>query len=209
MDEKIGIVIDELEKKGIIDNTIIVFQSDQGHSTEERAFGGGGNAGVYRGCKSSLFEGGIRVPAIIRYPEAIPANQVRDQMVSEMDWLPTIAELTHSKIIDKGIEGKSMMPVIKNENEKTQHNIIHWQLGNYDDKKSQWVVRDGDWKLLGNPKDPTTNQKFKKGTLFLVNLKEDVSEKKNLSNQYPERVKKMQALHDKWLIEVKNAVNIE
>lgn len=207
MDEQIGQVLDELEKKGIADNTIVVFQSDQGHSVEERAFGGGGDAGPYRGAKFSFFEGGIRVPAIIRYPKVIKANQVRNQMVSEMDWLPTIAELTDSKIIDKGIEGKSLMPVINNENESSQHEVLHWQMGSYDDSKSQWAVRQGDWKLLGNPKDPVTNQKFKKGTLFLVNLKEDVSEKKNLAKQYPEKVQRLKSLHDVWLADVKKEMN--
>src|SRR5690606_39495154 len=96
---------------GIADNTIVVFQSDHGHSLEERAFWGGGNAGKYRGSKFSLFEGGIRVPAIIRYPGVIPADQVRDQLTMQMDWFITIAELTNSKMTER-IDGKSLMPII-------------------------------------------------------------------------------------------------
>ncbi len=119
-DEKIGEVLDELDRLGMFDNTIVVFQSDHGHSVEERAFWGGGNSGPYRGSKFSLFEGGIRVPAIIRYPGVVPENQVRDQVCIEMDWFATIADLTDAEIDDNGIngnekdglgiDGKSLMP---------------------------------------------------------------------------------------------------
>jgi arylsulfatase A-like enzyme len=207
MDERIGMVLEELDKLGLTDNTIVIFQSDQGHSTEERAHWGGGNAGPYRGCKFSFFEGGIRVPAIIRYPPVIPQDEVRDQITSEMDWLPTIAELTGSKVLDKGIEGKSLMPVIEDKREASQHKVLHWQQGDYSGD-SPWAVREGDWKLLGNPEDRSTDQIFAgDDTLFLVNLKEDVSEKNNLSGQYPDEVQRLKSLHYKWLGKVEKERN--
>ncbi|TLX76406.1 sulfatase [Labilibacter sediminis] len=200
MDEQIGLVLDELKKQGLYDNTIVIFQSDQGHSTEERAFWGGGNSGPYRGCKFTFFEGGIRVPAIIRYPGVVPANEVRKQMVSGMDWFPTVAELTNSPVLDESIEGKSLMPVIENAISSSQHKVLHWQVGTYDDTKSQWAVRKGDWKLLANAKDPKSKKKLKKeDTLYLVNLKMDVSEESNLAAQYPEKVEELKKLHDEWL----------
>src|SRR5690606_8847288 len=153
-DEKIGNVLDYLDEMGIADNTIVVFQSDHGHSLEERAFWGGGNAGPYRGSKFSLFEGGIRVPAIIRYPGVIPANEVRDQLSMEMDWFATIAELTNSKVSDN-LDGKSLMPIIKDNNRESEHGVVHWQFGNYDDKTAQWAVRKGPWKLIGNVNEPS------------------------------------------------------
>lgn len=204
MDEKIGLVLDELEKQGKADNTIIIFQSDQGHSCEERAFFGGGNPGVYRGCKSSLFEGGIRVPAIIKYPGVVAKNETRTQLVSAMDWLPTIAELTGSQIIDKNIEGKSMVSVLESSTAPSSHEVINWQLGgSYDDNKGQWAVREGDWKLLRSPKDLFSKVKVGDDKLFLVNLKDDISEKKNLASQFPEKVKHLKALHSEWLKTVK------
>ena len=200
MDEQIGQVLDELDKQGLTDNTIVIFQSDQGHSTEERAFWGGGNASPYRGCKFTFFEGGIRVPAIIRYPNVIPANELRKQMASGMDWLPTIAELTNSEIIDKTIEGKSLMPIINDANAPSQHDVLHWQVGSYNDQKSQWAVRKGDWKLYANAKDSTTKKRLKKeDALFLINLKEDIGEQHNVARQYPEKVEELKALHDEWL----------
>jgi len=207
MDEKIGIVLNELDKLGLSENTIVIFQSDQGHSTEERAHWGGGNAGPYRGCKFSFFEGGIRVPAIIRYPGVIPQNEVRDQLTSEMDWLPTIAELTGSKILDEGIEGKSLMPVIEDAGEKSQHEILYWQQGDYSGS-SPWAVREGEWKLLGNPEDRSSDQLFTgDDTLYLVNLKKDVSEKNNLASQYPDEVQRLKSLHLEWLSKVKKERN--
>ncbi len=200
MDERIGMVLDKLKDLGLDENTIVVFQSDHGHSREERAFGGGGNAGPYRGCKFSLFEGGIRVPAIIKYPKAIPANTVRDQMVSALDWLPTIAALTHAQVPDTQVEGKSLLPVIESGSTSSSHEVLNWQFGSFDDQKSSWAVRQGDWKLLGNPNDPSTDVKFtEKDRLFLVNLVADQSESNNLAGQHPEKVKALQALHKQWL----------
>lgn len=204
MDEHVGEVMEVLKKTGKLDNTIIVFQSDHGHSCEERAFGGGGNAGPYRGCKFSLFEGGVRVPAIISYPGEIPAGTVRDQVCSEMDWLPTVAQLAGIDLKEEYIEGLSMLPVIKSQRAATQHPVLNWQVGGYNDEKDSWSVREGDWKLLGHPNDPSSKEKFgASDDLFLVNLKEDIGEKHNVAAAYPEVVKRMKQLHDEWLKKIK------
>ncbi len=205
-DEKIGEVLNELDKQGLAENTIVVFQSDHGHSREERAFWGGGNAGPYRGCKFSLFEGGIRVPAIIRYPGVVPANEVRDQACIEMDWYSTIAELTSSKISEH-IDGKSLMPVVLNEKAPSQHEVIYWQYGNYDDGVAQWAVRKGPWKLIGNPNEPlSSGGKMDLDKLFLANLDEDISEKKNLADSNPEKIKELMSLHQDWLKSIQSEV---
>ena len=101
MDDNIGNLIQKLKDQGISENTIIVFQSDNGHSTEMRAHGGGGNSGIYRGAKASLFEGGIRVPAAISWPNVLPAGEVRNQLAVNADWMPTLAELCEIKIDTK------------------------------------------------------------------------------------------------------------
>jgi arylsulfatase A-like enzyme len=197
-DERIGQVLDHLDQTGQAENTIVIFQSDHGHSTEERAFWGGGNAGEYRGSKFSYFEGGIRVPAIIRYPGVVPKNIVRDQICMEMDWFATIAELTGTDISEMNIDGKSIMPVVQ-DNAKSPHEVIYWQHGSYDDNIAQWVVRKGDWKLLGNAKERLKEGDLIEDKLFLSNLKMDISEKENLAKKYPEEVKNLKALHDEWI----------
>ena len=101
-----------LDELGLRENTIVVFQSDNGHSTEERAFFGGGSAGPYRGAKFSLFEGGIRLPAIISWPGHLPEGQIRAQLAHGCDWMPTLAELAGVKLVNPDIDGKSLAEVI-------------------------------------------------------------------------------------------------
>ncbi|HDZ13286.1 hypothetical protein LCGC14_1079320 [marine sediment metagenome] len=203
-DENIGSVLDYLDEAGLADDTVVIFQSDHGHSQEERAFWGGGNAGPYRGSKFSMFEGGIRVPAIIRYPRAIPVNQVRDQVATEMDWFSTIAELTESKITEK-VDGKSLMPIILDNGAKSQHDIVYWQLGGYDDSTAQWAVRKGPWKLIGNVKEPMGKAgQNDLPDLFLVNLEDDIAERNNLAETNPEILGELLALHYKWLKSVRS-----
>ena len=137
MDEHIGEVLVELDRTGLAENTIVIFQSDHGHSTEERAYWGGGNAGPYRGSKFSYFEGGIRVPAIIRYPGVVPANEVRDQLCMEMDWFATVADLTSTDISSLNIDGKSLLPVLQDAGAASQHEVVFWQHGSSDDKVAQ------------------------------------------------------------------------
>ncbi|MCH2615027.1 MAG: sulfatase-like hydrolase/transferase, partial [Opitutales bacterium] len=78
---------------GLTEQTLVLFQSDHGHSTEERTFHGGGSAGIYRGAKGCLFEGGIRVPSIVSLPGVIPKSEVREQLATAVDWLHRIAYL--------------------------------------------------------------------------------------------------------------------
>ncbi len=197
IDEMIGQVIGKLDELGLRNETIIIFQSDQGHSTEERTFGGGGNAGPYRGAKFSFFEGGIRIPAIISWPGHLPEGQVRNQMCTGCDWLPTIVELSGAKLPKRKIDGKSLVPVIHSADVLSPHKFFHWQL----DKR--WAVREGDWKLLGNPIDTSNKAPIgKDDKLFLVNLAEDVTEMKNLANDYPKIVGRLKQLHDEWVSEV-------
>ncbi len=195
-DELLGELIDHLEALSLRDNTIVIFQSDHGHSVEERTFGGGGSAGPYRGHKGNLFEGGIRVPSIVSWPGGgIPQGEVRDGLVTGMDWYPTLAEWTGATIPkDHPVDGQSIVGVIE-QGDETPHEEVYWRLGGNPDK-SKWVVRQGDWKLLGNtseevcPEDcePLTAEDKK---LFLVNLKKDIGERKNVTGEHPEKVKEL------------------
>jgi len=187
LDEIIGQVLDYLDVIGQRENTIIVFQSDNGHSVEERNGFGGGNAGNFRGAKFSLFEGGIRVPAIISYPKKIPVNTSRGQLCGNVDWFPTLAELCETKVPLPVVDGKSLVPILQNPSASDVHEVYHI------DSNNQWVVRKGDWKLYFNPLDPVKNTKFgKEDQFFLTNLKMDISESKNLAKDFPEVVSDLQ-----------------
>jgi len=186
MDEKIGQLINTLKKEGIFDNTIVIFQSDHGHSMESRAFGGG-SSGEYRGAKTSLFEGGIRVPAIISYPNKISKNQTREQMAVSVDWLPTILDYLDVPI--NNIDGKSLKKVIEHAT-PSPHKIFRWKQG------LTWAVRKDNWKLIGYPNDPQNKAPLdpENDSLFLVNLANDKQELTNLLKTHPEKTQEL--LHD-------------
>ncbi len=198
VDEKIGELLATLERLGIRDNTLVIVQSDHGHSTEERAFWGGGNAGPYRGAKASLFEGGIRVPAIVSLPGTIPQNEVREQLVTGCDWLPTIAELCSVDLPQRHIDGRSLVQVLTFNTIESPHEHFYWQLGGGD--AAQWAVHQGDWKLLGNVQDTTdlrASQSVDK--LFLANLKQDLGEQTNVAAEHPEIVQALQRLKQQYV----------
>ena len=200
MDEKIGEVLENLSDLGLTENTIVVFQSDHGHSVEERTFGGGGNAGPYRGAKTSLFEGGIRVPAIISWPDQIEGNQTRNQLVTSADWLPTLVDLAVIEPLQHQINGKSIVSVLNSEDAISPHNYFHWAMGN-----DQWAVRKGEWKLIGHPRDPTQEVMLTgSDTLFLVNLDQDPGEKKNIREYHPGKTQELLEIHHQWLNQYQN-----
>lgn len=199
MDERIGQLLQTVDDLGLRENTIIVFQSDNGHSTEARAFFGGGNAGPYRGAKFSMFEGGIRMPAIISWPRHLPEGEVRGQVAHACDWLPTLAELTGVKILNDDLDGKSLVPVLKSSRAASRHDVLHWQTGT--GKDAQWAVRQGEWKLIGNAWDTTKDANGSdRIDLFLCNLTKDVGEATNVASEQTEIVKALRKLHDDWVV---------
>lgn len=193
-DERIGQLLAVLDDLDLRKNTIVIFQSDHGHSTEERAHFGGGYAGDYRGAKFSLYEGGIRVPAIISMPGTIPEGEWRDQLAHGTDWFPTIAEFTDASLPQKIIDGKSLHNVIMDSETDSPHEVLFWQFG------SQWAVRKGDWKLIGNPRDTSERGDAQEEPgLFLANINKDPSEEKDFRELHPEIVKELKKEYERWI----------
>ena len=194
IDERIGFLMNKLDKLGIRENTIIVYQSDNGYSTEVRAFGGGGDSGPYRGAKSSLFEGGIRLPTIINWKNNLPKNTVNDQFLMGIDWMPTLAKLCNLNNSFTKIDGLDASKMIQNPSYASPRTAAFWKYG------SQWVVRKGNWKLIGYPKD--TSKKgildLENDALFLSDLSKDVSEMENLASKYPKIVEELIAEYLSW-----------
>ncbi len=196
-DECLGNLVAKVDELGLREDTIIIFQSDHGHSTEERAHFGGGSAGPYRGAKFSMFEGGLRIPAIISWPGQLPEGEVRGQMAHGCDWLPTIADLCGVSLPKVPLDGESIADVVRSGDAPTPHDVLHWQTGS--GSKAAWAVREGDWKLIGNTRDTTTGNKVRNQPLTLVNLADDIGEQNNLAEKHPDKVKHLQRLHDEWL----------
>jgi arylsulfatase A-like enzyme len=201
MDERIGRVLAKLDQFELREKTLVIFQSDQGHSTEERTFRGGGNAGPYRGAKGCFFEGGIRIPSIVSLPGRIPEGEVRDQMATGCDWLPTIAEICGVDLPQVDLDGKSLVPVITSADAPSPHKTFYWQLGR--GPRAQWAVREGDWKLLGHPRDASNKAPLTKDdNPFLCSLAEDLTEMKNLAKEHPDVVKRLKELHDQYVEDI-------
>ena len=196
-DERIGNLLKAVEAEGLKDDTIVIFQSDHGHSTEQRAFYGGGFAGPYRGAKFSLLEGGIRVPATITWPGKIKGGQVRDQFAVSTDWFPTILDLCGVKRPKHKLTGKSLVSIIDSESAETQHKYFTWQMS------KQKVVREGDWKLCIDIVDTSGKKRITEKGTKLYNIVKDPSEKKDLAKQNPDVVKRLKKYHENWLKSLK------
>ena len=181
IDERIGRLTAKLDSLGLSQDTIVIFQSDHGHSEEERAHFGGGSAGPYRGAKFSLYEGGIRVPAFISWPGRIPAGQVRKQIATSTDWLPTIAALCDVPLPDRRIDGKDISPLLQSDKAPSPHETLFWESGR------QVAVRRGPWKLHG------TKEQF-----ALYNTDEDPGETKDLSEQRSDLFDSLRSALQAW-----------
>ena len=173
-DDRIGALLSKIENTGLTNDTIIIFQSDHGASEEVRAHKGGGSAGPHRGAKFSLYEGGIRVPAIISWPGNLPQNEVRDQIATGCDWFPTIMDLCKIPAAEHKIDGKSLLPVINSKSASSPHKIFHWNSG------KSVAIREGKWKLV---------MSGKKAELF--DLPNDLGESRNLIKEHPKTVEKL------------------
>jgi arylsulfatase A-like enzyme len=190
LDDRVQALMNYLEQSGLRDRTIIVYQSDNGHSVEERAHYGGGSSGPYRGAKFSVFEGGIRLPAIISWPGHLPEGEVRAQMAHGCDWLPTLAELCGVALPKSELNGRSLVGVIRSATAPSPHNLLQWRLG------QQWAVREGPWKLLHNPNDGADAHKLAAGDKqwFLANIAEDPGEQTNRASENPKIVERLRKL---------------
>jgi len=178
MDEGIGEVLDTLKRTGADDNTLIIFFSDNGGAKKNLA-----NNGILRDYKHSVYEGGIRVPFIVRWPSKLPKGTVCDEPVISLDVMPTILSAAGASLRpDRVYDGKNMLPVLRRETKKPLHKALF-----FCDGADQWAVRAGKWKLI-----------YRKGSLELYNLVLDISETKNLASKEPDLLRQLKALYDKW-----------
>jgi arylsulfatase A-like enzyme len=176
LDRDIGRLVDRLKQLRMDDDTMIFFSSDNGPHQE------GGvdpkffqSAGPWRSIKRDLYEGGIRVPFIVRWPGHIKPGQTNDEPWAFWDFLPTAAELAQASA-PKTLDGISMVPTLLGLAQTNHHDFLYWELH---ERGFQQAARHGDWKALrpqaGKP-------------LELYNLKTDPGEKNNVAEQNPKVV---------------------
>ncbi len=206
MDRQVGIFLDKLKALQLEENTIVIFTSDNGPEdifTRNAAHSGVGSAGPFRGRKRSLYEGGIRVPFIIRWPKQISANRVDDATVlTGVDLVPTLTKLVGVQLPGNiALDGEDLSAAILGEPRKRQKPIF-WQ-SIYRIQNHVWnrsprlAVREGDWKLLMNP-DGSRKE--------LYTITKDPSEMLNVATSKPERVERLAALLLNWYNELPESI---
>lgn len=174
-----GVILHELKELSLDDDTLVVFTSDNG----SRCLGGGGSNGALRGLKASTWEGGQRLPCIMRWPGAIPAGKVCKEVATSMDFYPTFAGLAGAEIPDdRIIDGKDILSLMTTD-AVSPHDAFFYYAGN-----KLEAVRSGNWKLHCRKRDEEITE--------LYNLDSDPGETINLYDEYPDVVAALTELLD-------------
>ena len=181
LDDGVGRVLDRLKALGLEEDTVVFFTSDNGPHKE-----GGADpaffrsAGPLRGFKRALYDGGIRVPMIVRWPGRVEDGSVSDAVWAFWDVLPTLAEIA-GQTAPSGIDGVSMLPAILGQGKQAPHQPLYWE---FHEGGFKQAVRDGDWKAvrLGPGK-----------ALELYDIKDDIGETRNVAAPHPNVVARIEA----------------
>ncbi len=180
MDDAIGDILQRLKRYGLKEDTIVIFMSDNGGS-------GLANNGKLRGDKGNMFEGGLRVPCIVRWPGHLPAGAVNDELLTTLEIFPTLVKAA-GLALPKGVtlDGFDMMPVLKGEKPSPRETLFSERL-----KGNHQGARVGDWKWVRGE--------------GLFNLSNDPSEQNDLSDKRPEVLKRVKNAFNRWKEKMKNA----
>lgn len=176
LDHAVKDILNTLDKLNLTENTIVFFINDNGGTSKHKN-------GPLKGFKSSVYEGGVRVPFMMRWPAKIKVPQVYEKPVIQLDVLPSLlaaADVPLPK--DREIDGVDLIPFLTQQKQGLPHENLFWR------HKKQMATREGDWKFIVNGKQS-----------FLYNLKEDLGETNNLISQYPEKAKKLSGKLSDWV----------
>jgi len=180
MDEAVGQVVAALKEKGILDNTLIIFSSDNGGPNPGKVT----DNGPLRGGKGSIYEGGVRVCAFATWPGRIPGGRVIDEPLHAVDWYPTLLNLAGGSLEQKlPLDGRDIWPVLT-QGAKSPHDVLLLS----GTRPGEVALRMGDWKLVRHGKQEE-----------LYNLAEDLGETGNLAKTQPDKLKELAARLDELL----------
>lgn len=195
VDDGVGAIVAALEQRGMRDDTIILFSSDNGPSAEERnwlngdeiAFAGGSTGGL-RGHKGSLFEGGIRMPTLWSWPARIPAGTQVSAPCQMSDVVPTVIEATGGHVTSDDVDGQSVLPVLTGA--LPSERLLFWE---YD---GQTAVSDGTWKLVRNVRDRLGGNTCEAAGLY--HLDADPAETTNLCTREVDQADRLAGALDRF-----------
>jgi arylsulfatase A-like enzyme len=190
VDESVGRVLAKLEELGLADNTIVIFSSDNGgvHTVTSNA--------PLRGGKGMLYEGGLRVPFIVRWPGKTPPLSTCPQPAVHVDLFPTLLEVAGAKAPRQTLDGVSLAPLFSSPDKPLGRDAIYFHFPGYLEAASGgWrttpagMIRSGDFTLL---------EFFEDGRLELYNLKDDLGQQKNLAAAQPDKTRELHAKLVAW-----------
>ncbi|HUT14291.1 MAG TPA: arylsulfatase [Thermoguttaceae bacterium] len=187
MDRYMGNVLKLLDELGLAENTIVIFSSDNGttHLGLEVDYEFFHSVGELRGLKGSLYEGGVRVPTIVRWPQRVAPGTASERVSGFEDWVPTILELIGaSQATPQNVDGVSLAPTLLGK-EQQPRPFLYREFSGYGGQQS---VRVGDFKAI------RTNMGKGNLAIELYNLTEDVCEQKDVADEHPEVVAKLEKL---------------
>lgn len=185
LDVYVGQIVDKLKETGVYDNTIIIFASDNGPHME-----GGADPdffdsnGPWRGYKRDVYEGGIRVPMIVAWPDHIKPGTETDFMCSFWDLMPTLRELTGTGVTE-GLDGVSLLPLWEGRKGQKEHDYLYFE---FQELGGRQAVREGPWKLV-HMAVRSENPYYE-----LYNLDTDPGETENVAELYPEILERLQGI---------------
>ena len=184
MDQAVGKLMNTLKEINLLDNTVVIFLSDNGGLT------GPTDNSPLRSGKGYPYEGGIRVPMIVFWNDRVQKNSKCDLPVSTIDLLPTICAITGSPLPKSELDGRDISPVFSAE--KLDQVPLFWHFPHYrgDDVVPYSIIRDEDWKLI---------KRYEGVEFELYNLENDLGEKIDLATKYPEKVAEMHGKLQHWL----------
>lgn len=188
IDEGVGMIMEKLARLDLAENTIVIFTSDNGADETVTS------SNPLRAGKSTLYEGGIRIPLLVRYPRIVPPNTSRETPTCNIDFYPTFCQLADVKPDStQHIDGVSILPLLKHPQAKLQRDELYWHYPlskpHFLGGRSCGAMRKGDWKLM---------EFFDTGERELYNLSEDIGEKNNLAGDNPDRAAELGQLLDRW-----------
>ncbi len=185
LDEGVGRVLDAVKEAGTLENTLIVFLSDNGGPTRELT----SRNDPLRGEKGQLYEGGIRVPFLMQFPGKIKAGRVYEPPVISLDLFPTALELAG---VEAGVssDGVNLFPFLNDENSGVPHENLFWRVGN------AAALRSGDWKIIRSP------VKGALGPWELYDLASDPEERNNLAGSEPGRLRDLTGTWESYNVDM-------
>jgi arylsulfatase A-like enzyme len=187
LDDGVGRVLAKLREVGVDERTLVVFVSDNGAA--EYADADGKRNAPFSGHKRNLYEGGIRLPYVLRWPDRLPAGKVYSQMVSTLDLMPTLLAAAGGGPGDDSLplDGVDLAPFLTGERKGSPHDALYWRTG------GNGAIRKGDWKLLMAREEGTGKE-----IVRLYDLAHDAAEEHDLAGKKPAVVEEMRAAWMKW-----------